>query len=78
MLGERLLSLPDDMGGFSSPYSWCNNNVTGDLWHRYCTNTSEVADMSSCDSYFIENEARVLDGIPGMASGVIKSKSFLF
>lgn len=56
---------------FHSVAEWCNKNITGDLYHRYC---QEVNGTMSCDSFFTSNEPTIIPGIPGMASGVIHSK----
>ena len=41
------------------------------LWQRFCNSSSEA--NASCD-YFLQNNVSLLEGIPGLASGVIKGE----
>ena len=64
MLGERLMEMPSNISSYSDG-SWCNKNMSGEIWNRYCNETT-------CDSYFLKSETQYLPAIPGIASGVIK------
>lgn len=86
MLGDRLMIPPGGHEGdtsashdnmtlfnttlYSEVADWCNKNLTGDLYHRYC---HLINDTMSCDPFYLHNEAQAIPGIPGIASGVIKS-----
>ena len=63
---------PEDMSAFNDTMSWCNKNITGDVWRRYCNTNSTSTD--DCDPYFLQNDVFYKPGIPGMFSGVAKSK----
>lgn len=46
----------------------CTKEPRGELWRIYCTSD----DIYSCDNYFQHNELTVINGIKGLASGVIR------
>lgn len=69
MLGDHLLSAVHFK--HNDTYAWCNKNNSA-LWSEFCS--SQNNQSSACDeydSYFMDNDLRVLPGIPGFASGVI-------
>ncbi|XP_067651390.1 solute carrier family 12 member 6-like [Haliotis asinina] len=65
MLGDHIL-----------PYSkvvmngtmMCIKNETGPLFNMFCTEVN--SSYTSCDPYFLNNDVRVVPGIPGITSGV--------
>ena len=53
--------------------TWCTKNSSGPLYQLYCGATND-SDTSDCD-YFMKSAVETKPGIPGLASGVITSKS---
>lgn len=52
-----------------------NVTVTTALWKLFC----ESAELNAtCDQYFDNNKVTVVQGIPGLTSGVISGVSFIF
>uniref|UniRef100_A0A8B9K4P8 Solute carrier family 12 member 4 n=1 Tax=Astyanax mexicanus TaxID=7994 RepID=A0A8B9K4P8_ASTMX len=47
-----------------------NETVPSKLWKNFCT--SENASSAHCDEYFAQNNITEIQGIPGMASGIIR------
>ncbi|XP_072527909.1 solute carrier family 12 member 4 isoform X1 [Salminus brasiliensis] len=47
-----------------------NETVPSKLWKNFCT--SENASSAHCDEYFAQNNVTEIQGIPGMASGIIR------
>lgn len=47
-----------------------NETVPSKLWRNFCT--SENASSAHCDEYFAQNNITEIQGIPGMASGIIR------
>lgn len=45
----------------------CNKNVSGAMHKIYCGNSTQ---LMKCDPYYLENNATIVDGIRGLASGV--------
>lgn len=45
---------------------------TTDLWRHFC-NSSELSAV--CDEYFLHNNVTQIQGIPGLASGVIAGEA---
>lgn len=74
-LGERLLASPNHWptGNNTDTGGWCNKNMTGDIWRRYCYNHNSTV---SCDEYFDANDVRFIPAIPGISSGVINRNAF--
>ncbi|XP_076657034.1 solute carrier family 12 member kcc isoform X2 [Halictus rubicundus] len=60
VLGKRLLK---DINVLAE----CNKNVNGPLHQIYCGNTTST---QKCDPYYLENNATIINGIRGLASGV--------
>ncbi|XP_017890566.1 solute carrier family 12 member 4 isoform X2 [Ceratina calcarata] len=60
ILGRRLLK---DINVLQD----CNKNVSGVLHRLYCGNTTSTL---KCDPYYLENNATIVNGIRGLASGV--------
>lgn len=50
---------------------YCNKNNDSRIYAKYCTLQGNV---TICDDYFNEHETKVMAGIPGIASGVIKGR----
>ena len=50
---------------------YCNKNNDSIIYSRYC---KVGVNETICDDYFNEHETKVIAGIPGIASGVIKSE----
>ena len=70
MFGDRLMGVPHGIEEFVG-YSWCTKNSTGDIWHRYCETS---VNGTECDPYFTSHDISLVAGIPGITSGVIKSR----
>lgn len=52
-----------------------NVTVTTALWKLFC----ESAELNAtCDQYFDNNNVKVVQGIPGLTSGVISGVNFIF
>ncbi|XP_051566804.1 solute carrier family 12 member 4-like isoform X1 [Myxocyprinus asiaticus] len=47
-----------------------NDTVPSKLWNNFCS--SENSSTAHCDEYFAQNNVTKIQGIPGMASGIIK------
>lgn len=65
MLGDRLI-LPDAY--IRNGTIECNKTMFGALWQHYCF------DNGSCDSHFVDSEARYIPGVPGFSSRLIHGK----
>lgn len=67
LLGNRTLS----RRGFdvcAKVYTANNGSVTTALWSIFCNGSM---DSASCDQYFLHNNVTEIQGIPGVASGVL-------
>ncbi|XP_024837321.1 solute carrier family 12 member 7 isoform X1 [Bos taurus] len=67
LLGNRTLS----RRGFdvcAKVHTANNSSVTTALWSIFCNGS---ADSTSCDQYFLHNNVTEIQGIPGVASGVL-------
>ncbi len=69
LVGDHLMTLPENISHFAGS-SWCNKNVSGDIWHRYC----DIYENTSSCNFFHSSDVQYIAGIPGMTSGVIKRK----
>ncbi len=49
-----------------------NDTVPSQLWKNFCS--SENSSSAHCDEYFLQNNVTEIQGIPGLASGIIKGK----
>lgn len=58
-------------GTDASPVTAAAPDKTTDLWRHFC-NSSEP--NATCDEYFEHNKVKQIQGIPGLASGVIAGK----
>ena len=72
VLGDRILS--------SKGYTNCTKdpNAEGSLYYVYCQkdNSSTTIDGDyKCDEYFENHEARLVQAIPGLSSGVFWGKN---
>uniref|UniRef100_A0A671LEF5 Solute carrier family 12 member 4-like n=1 Tax=Sinocyclocheilus anshuiensis TaxID=1608454 RepID=A0A671LEF5_9TELE len=47
-----------------------NDTVPSQLWKNFCS--SENSSSALCDEYFLHNNVTEIQGIPGLASGIIK------
>ncbi|KAF5897082.1 solute carrier family 12 member 4, partial [Clarias magur] len=47
-----------------------NDTVHSNLWNNFCS--SENGSMFHCDEYFAQNNVTEIQGIPGLASGIIR------
>uniref|UniRef100_A0A8C2Q8Z0 Solute carrier family 12 member 4 n=1 Tax=Cyprinus carpio TaxID=7962 RepID=A0A8C2Q8Z0_CYPCA len=47
-----------------------NDTVPSQLWKNFCS--SENSSSAHCDEYFLHNNVTEIQGIPGLASGIIK------
>ncbi|XP_063778735.1 solute carrier family 12 member 7 isoform X3 [Pseudophryne corroboree] len=65
LLGNRVLSTRTlkDCAKYIS-----NDTVNEELWNKFCTNVNQIWD---CDQYFELNNVTNIQGIPGVASGVL-------
>lgn len=61
---------PEDMSVYNESQPWCTKNMTGDIWHRYCGNSTT---MEECDPYFQQQDIIYKHGMPGMFSDVASS-----
>ena len=72
MVGERIIS------SSKVKLDHCNSNPNYTLYQQYCANsgneTGDPAQELLC-KYFKDHPPRLVDGIPGIASGVFISKS---
>uniref|UniRef100_A0A8C1U725 Solute carrier family 12 member 6 n=1 Tax=Cyprinus carpio TaxID=7962 RepID=A0A8C1U725_CYPCA len=69
MLGNRSLAQHDFNGTDAPPVTAAAaQERTTDLWRHFC-NSSELSAV--CDEYFLHNNVTQIQGIPGLASGVI-------
>ncbi|ESO89777.1 hypothetical protein LOTGIDRAFT_124507 [Lottia gigantea] len=68
VLGDRLLTSESVKVNGTI---WCTKNKTGPIFNHYC---HEDNGTTICDHYFVQesNEARLVRGIPGLASGAFK------
>lgn len=67
LLGNRTLS----RRGFdvcAKVHTANNGSATTALWGIFCNGS---ADSTSCDQYFLHNNVTEIQGIPGVASGVL-------
>ena len=67
LLGNRTLS----RRGFdvcAKVHTANNSSVTTALWSIFCNGST---DSTSCDQYFLHNNVTEIQGIPGVASGVL-------
>lgn len=69
MLGNRTLS-SRHFDTCSKTKEMNNMTVPSKLWGFFC-NSSQFFN-ATCDEYFIHNNVTSIQGIPGLASGVIK------
>ena len=72
MPGDRLLASEKILNNVRQELE-CNNNDTGLIYSMYCGGDKTPENNPDC-KYFDENDARVIPGIPGLASGVFVSK----
>lgn len=49
-----------------------NETVPSKLWRNFCTSDNG---SFHCDEYFGQNNVTEIQGIPGMASGIIRGKN---
>ncbi|KAM8782593.1 solute carrier family 12 member 6 isoform 2-T2 [Rhynchonycteris naso] len=72
MLGNRTLSSRhiDNVSECSKTNEVNNTTVPSKLWGLFC-NSSQFFN-ATCDEYFVHNNVTLIQGIPGLASGVIK------
>ncbi|XP_066133332.1 solute carrier family 12 member 6 isoform X2 [Saccopteryx bilineata] len=72
MLGNRTLSSRhiDNVSECSKTNEMNNTTVPSKLWGLFC-NSSHFFN-ATCDEYFVHNNVTLIQGIPGLASGVIK------
>uniref|UniRef100_A0A672M4E7 Solute carrier family 12 member 4 n=1 Tax=Sinocyclocheilus grahami TaxID=75366 RepID=A0A672M4E7_SINGR len=49
-----------------------NDTVPSQLWKNFCS--SENSSSTHCDEYFLQNNVTEIQGIPGLASGIINGK----
>lgn len=49
-----------------------NETVHSELWMNFCT--SENGSNYHCDEYFAQNNVTEIQGIPGLASGIIRGR----
>uniref|UniRef100_A0A8C1MH82 Solute carrier family 12 member 4 n=1 Tax=Cyprinus carpio TaxID=7962 RepID=A0A8C1MH82_CYPCA len=69
MLGNRTLSRDlFDVCGKTVVVG--NDTVPSQLWKNFCS--SENSSSAHCDEYFLHNNVTEIQGIPGLASGIIK------
>ena len=54
----------------------CHKNFGGPLHKAFCTNWTGPATLSGCEPYYEKHELRIINGIKGLRSGVLKSKYF--
>ncbi|XP_014668618.1 PREDICTED: solute carrier family 12 member 4-like [Priapulus caudatus] len=67
-LGDRLLK-----SDYADPCSkYLNKTLKSAQWNEYCTYNTTTEDYQDCDPYFADNEFHRVQGIPGLASGVIR------
>lgn len=52
-----------------------NQTVTTKVWRLFCDGPELNA---TCDEYFVNNNLTLIQGIPGLTSGVISGKSNMF
>lgn len=71
MLGNRTL-VRDQFDVCSKTVLEGNVTVPSQLWRNFCSS----GNMSSpqCDDYFNQNNVTEIQGIPGLASGIIRGK----
>ncbi|KAM6980129.1 solute carrier family 12 member 4 [Aplochiton taeniatus] len=69
MLGNRTL-VRDMFDVCAKTVMEGNQTVTSQLWKNFCT--SEHGNSSQCDEYFIQNNVTEIQGIPGLASGILR------
>lgn len=75
MLGNRTLS-SRHFDTCSKTKEMNNMTVPSKLWGFFC-NSSQFFN-ATCDEYFIHNNVTSIQGIPGLASGVIKGRLEVF
>uniref|UniRef100_A0A673BV16 Solute carrier family 12 member 6-like n=1 Tax=Sphaeramia orbicularis TaxID=375764 RepID=A0A673BV16_9TELE len=71
MLGNRSINghdFPDDQCAKTILHVPASVEKTTDLWRQFCQGTDLNA---SCDDYFLHNNFTKIDGIPGLASGIL-------
>ncbi|KAJ6651796.1 hypothetical protein lerEdw1_016473 [Lerista edwardsae] len=68
MLGNRSLS-QHKLGICAKTEERDNITVTTPLWSIFCNKSMQL--NASCDEYFLHNNVTIIEGIPGLASGVI-------
>ena len=71
-LGDRLLT---SSASYVNGSMYCNKNNDSGIFARYCT--VGVNQTTICNDYFNKHETKVIAGIPGLSSGVIKSKLYI-
>nr|UQS87553.1 solute carrier family 12 member 4 [Rhamdia quelen] len=69
MLGNRTL-VRDRFDICSKTVLVGNETVPSKLWKNFCS--SENGSSSHCDEYFAQNNVTEIQGIPGLASGIIR------
>lgn len=52
-----------------------NGTVTTQLWRMFCDSSLLNA---TCDKYFADNNVTVIQGIPGVTSGILAGRVMLF
>lgn len=53
-----------------------NETVPSKLWRNFCS--SENGSSFHCDEYFAQNNVTEIQGIPGLASGIIRGKNVYY
>ncbi|XP_053570333.1 solute carrier family 12 member 7 [Bombina bombina] len=73
LLGNRTLSMKKD--DVCAKFLIVNNeSVPTNMWNRFCSDSN----YTICDEYFKENNVTEIQGIPGVASGVIAENLWSF
>lgn len=53
-----------------------NETVPSKLWRNFCS--SENGSSFHCDEYFAQNNVTEIQGIPGLASGIIQGRKVYY
>ena len=79
LVGDRLLKLEAIKNDFGEVQ--CNSSESGPIYQLYCGNAtgqaSEPTHIEAC-TYFHDNPPRIVQGIPGLASGMFSGKNHLW
>ncbi len=72
MLGDRLLKFDTYVPrGGGNPCDYCQKNQSLPIWEMFCHANESVTAGWTCEDSFLTEELQCVQGMPGLASGII-------